>query len=282
VYALGCVLYELLTGRPPFTGQGGEERSGEIIQAHLHQSPLPPSRAAPGARLPAWVDELILWALAKRPAERFDDVHLFTDLFAQGLEGDLATGDALSIRTAMTRPIDTRLEEPAGASPQPPTATATPAAVPMRRRAARAVSRSRLPRRMWRLVLALLVANALLAGVHYFQDGTIPGLYDGSRDFRQGASATVIADTLNVRAEPGLLGAAILTLPAGSRVTLEGAPVVADGETWWPVVIPDRRDLGAGHVWQGGIEPDVTTGRMLVEDELEQLWDRLRDRVTAR
>src|SRR5262249_40550672 len=47
LYALGCILYELLTGRPPFLGAS----AAELCRAHLQADPAPPSRFVEG--LPA-------------------------------------------------------------------------------------------------------------------------------------------------------------------------------------------------------------------------------------
>src|SRR6266545_1538355 len=64
LYALGCCLFELLTGEPPFDGP----TPFVVMRRHLEESPRPPSTVRPG--LPAWLDELVMWALAKHPAER--------------------------------------------------------------------------------------------------------------------------------------------------------------------------------------------------------------------
>ncbi len=65
VYSLGCVLFTLLTGRPPFESEG----IGDIIAMHLREPPRPPSQAAPG--IPPEIDQLVLRCLAKDPAHRF-------------------------------------------------------------------------------------------------------------------------------------------------------------------------------------------------------------------
>ncbi|HMG23631.1 MAG TPA: serine/threonine-protein kinase [Kofleriaceae bacterium] len=65
IYAFGCLLFHLLTGRPPFLG----EASGDLIVAHLEEEPPPPSRYAP--ELPLAVDALVLRCLAKAPGDRF-------------------------------------------------------------------------------------------------------------------------------------------------------------------------------------------------------------------
>src|SRR5205823_13330752 len=65
VYALGCVLYEALTGEPPF------HRPSEVavLNAHLHSPPPRPSKTAPG--LPSALDGVIAKALAKAPVDRY-------------------------------------------------------------------------------------------------------------------------------------------------------------------------------------------------------------------
>ncbi len=64
VYALGCVLYELLTGRPPFTG----EQPAAILSQHISSQPRRPERLNPA--IPPRLADLMLTMLAKDPAER--------------------------------------------------------------------------------------------------------------------------------------------------------------------------------------------------------------------
>jgi serine/threonine-protein kinase len=65
IYALGCVLFRLVTGRPPFDLPG----LGDILSAHLREPPPSPRSIVPNL-LPE-VDELILRCLAKQPDHRF-------------------------------------------------------------------------------------------------------------------------------------------------------------------------------------------------------------------
>lgn len=64
LYALGCLLYEMLVGRPPFDGQ----TIIEIFEAHLHQEPTPPAHLV--ADCPSDLSDLVLRLLAKKPADR--------------------------------------------------------------------------------------------------------------------------------------------------------------------------------------------------------------------
>ena len=50
VYAAGCVLYELLTGEPPFTG----DSPVAVAYQHVREDPKPPSERQPGDRRPRW------------------------------------------------------------------------------------------------------------------------------------------------------------------------------------------------------------------------------------
>ena len=70
IYALGIVLYEMLTGRVPFVGEG----YGEILVQHLTQRPVPPSQFR---MLPAHVEVVVLKALEKRADMRYPTMEEF-------------------------------------------------------------------------------------------------------------------------------------------------------------------------------------------------------------
>ncbi|WP_344247605.1 protein kinase domain-containing protein, partial [Actinocorallia libanotica] len=67
LYSTGCVLYEMLTGRPPFTG----DSATVVLFQHLQKTPEPPSRLNPA--LAPWWDEVLATALAKDPQDRYPD-----------------------------------------------------------------------------------------------------------------------------------------------------------------------------------------------------------------
>lgn len=70
-YGLAAIVYELLTGRPPF--QGVSEYALKFL--HMNMQPQPPS-AFNTALTPA-IDHVVLRALAKRPDDRFPTVEAF-------------------------------------------------------------------------------------------------------------------------------------------------------------------------------------------------------------
>jgi eukaryotic-like serine/threonine-protein kinase len=71
IYALGCIAYELLTGRPPFVGQ----TDMNVLSQHVLQDPMPPSKLRPD--LPDAFDDVILKALAKDPHKRYETIRAF-------------------------------------------------------------------------------------------------------------------------------------------------------------------------------------------------------------
>ena len=68
IYALGVILFEMLTGRVPFTGDG----YGEVMLKHVNEPP--PSARGLIASLPPAVDEVLARAMAKTPAARYQSM----------------------------------------------------------------------------------------------------------------------------------------------------------------------------------------------------------------
>jgi serine/threonine protein kinase len=64
LYALGLILFELLTGERAFTG----DSPFAILKKHCTEEPPPPSRVRPG--VPAELDAIVLHLLRKNPEER--------------------------------------------------------------------------------------------------------------------------------------------------------------------------------------------------------------------
>ncbi|MFD8785145.1 protein kinase [Kitasatospora sp. NPDC059599] len=71
LYAAGCMLFELLTLRPPFTG----DTPLSVVYQHVQDPPVPPSQA--NGRVPVGLDALVLRSLAKNPDDRFQDADEF-------------------------------------------------------------------------------------------------------------------------------------------------------------------------------------------------------------
>jgi len=81
IYALGAVLYEMLTGEPPFTGATVQA----IIAKVMSERPVPPSTVRD--TVPPPVEEAVLIALAKLPADRFGSANEFAIALAQPTAG---------------------------------------------------------------------------------------------------------------------------------------------------------------------------------------------------
>jgi serine/threonine-protein kinase len=169
LYSAGVVLYEMLTGKVPFTG----DSAIEIAMKHVNDLPAPPSALRP--EIPTELDQIVLRALAKDPGERYQSAEEFiedlerveaglpisratstaaTALLA-GAAGGLAAGEA----TELLSESPTRVVAPPPPRPTPPRRPpdyppASPYDEPPRKR------KRWVP---WVLV-ALLIAAAALAG----------------------------------------------------------------------------------------------------------------------
>jgi eukaryotic-like serine/threonine-protein kinase len=81
LYSAGCLLYELLTGRPPFTG----DSPVAIAYQHVRENPIPPSQVDP--EIPGWADAIVLKAMAKDPADRYQSAEEMRTDIQRALSG---------------------------------------------------------------------------------------------------------------------------------------------------------------------------------------------------
>ncbi|MBV9606102.1 MAG: serine/threonine protein kinase, partial [Solirubrobacterales bacterium] len=120
IYSLGCVLYEMLTGKPPFMA----DVPAAVMHQHVRVAPRPPRELNPA--IPPALDALVLQMLAKDPADRPQTAGEVRDRLAN-----------FEVETAPTKPLpaaDAAIYAAAAAAEVPQMATvpqpATPAPVP--------------------------------------------------------------------------------------------------------------------------------------------------------
>ncbi|HVR83864.1 MAG TPA: protein kinase, partial [Planctomycetota bacterium] len=89
VYALGAILYEIVAGRPPHTG----ETTMEIYRKIVHDEPLAPSKIDPG--LPADLETIILKAIDKDHRRRYGTAEAFAGDLGRHLRGEPIQGKRL-------------------------------------------------------------------------------------------------------------------------------------------------------------------------------------------
>jgi eukaryotic-like serine/threonine-protein kinase len=228
IYALGCILFELLTGRPPFV----KEAPGDLLVAHIAEPPPVPSSLNPG--IPRSVDQLILSMLAKDPAAR-----------PQSMDSIVATLAALP--EMRSRPGATLMLD---AEPHRPNASPIPVAGGTQllskqstfSRTASEVIRLEQPKRRGRLVLiALGVAGAIgvIAVVGNLRPSRpprvaveVPVPVVPSRVMAPAAAPAPKVEDADL---PSKIGIAIATSPPGASLWVAGG---SRGQTPLRLVLP--------------------------------------------
>ena len=123
IYALGAVMYKLLTGKPVFEA----DAPAALLHKHIFDPPVPPRRRAPGREIPAAAERVVLSALAKDPADRPPDMMAL----ARAIAGELPEHPAPRWVEASPLPptaslrVETPRPAPATDAPRP-----TPAPLP--------------------------------------------------------------------------------------------------------------------------------------------------------
>jgi serine/threonine protein kinase len=109
IYSLGCVFYELLAGRPPFTGG----TSSALVVKHASEAPKPLSTFAPN--VPPLLEAAVLKALAKQPDDRFATAAEFGETIRAAWESTRTPGSSAGEVVAALL-VDGTGEQPSAAS----------------------------------------------------------------------------------------------------------------------------------------------------------------------
>ncbi|MDQ3886862.1 MAG: serine/threonine protein kinase, partial [Actinomycetota bacterium] len=160
-YALGCVLYQCLTGRVPFQ----REETAALLWAHVHDQPSPITTQRPD--LPPEVDHIVAQAMAKQPEGRYATCEELALALRAAAVGHASDESGIVSNVLANRPV-----------PQPASSEMTSTYAPPRRALA-AVTAPSLQRRRWGLLVSAAVAVVLVGafasvGVRSFLEAQFP------------------------------------------------------------------------------------------------------------
>ena len=146
LYSAGCLLYELLTGRPPFTG----DSPVSVAYQHVREAPVPPSQIDP--EIGPDIDAIVLKSLAKDPADRYQSAREMKADITRVLAGQEAT--AVVPRVASATVAAAVVDSPTRVVPPVPVAVVEPLPA----------DEEEPKRRTGLMVLVSLLVLALVAG----------------------------------------------------------------------------------------------------------------------
>ena len=151
LFSLGAVLYQALTGRPPYPGTTPEE----VSAAHAGGVVRPPSTLAEG--VPGRLDEAILQSLRRDPANRFRSAEAMSVAIGAVVDEDRRVHEE-ETRVVRTAPVPT--QPPAGAGYVPPPAPAPAPRPALARAPVRALAARRRRRVPWGTIWTLIVSGS--------------------------------------------------------------------------------------------------------------------------
>ena len=261
IYSLGAVLYELLTARPPFTG----DSPVAVAYKQVNEAPAVPSSLNPD--VPARLDAVVMKALSKNPSNRYQSAEEFSADLARVIAGQeveatplmpAAIGDATQVisRPAAQTAVLPPPEEPKGSG-----------------------------RKVWLGVLIGLLLFALLAGAGYLlvtsltDEGEPKPLIElddyRGRPYlevkRELEDAGLKVDRTNEETDqPEEVGTVLAQDPsAGASIAEGGTVALTVGVAPDTVTVPDLSELTVSQAQAALRDADLTLGSTLEESSAD-------------
>ncbi len=280
VYSLGCVVFELLTGKKVFSEHGHLENNVTITMRQDHAPDLPTS-VAPELDLPVWIDTVVGRALIPTPDDRYPSVTAFAEAFN-------ARANPPLLKLSWPRRQSPRVQDTQGIQPSFRPVQSTLPRVEQRKSEPELVLPPRTPRepsapRRWLqkelrnarkaivvfMLLVSMVLGAPLLGGSMMMDwllGAVPGstteVVDGNWYLRSGPRTESEIRTLMMQ---------------GTSVRVTGAPAIINGDMWWPVRVDIDGQQYVGWAYDNGLQRTWLMNRAAGLQELrasiDERWD---------
>jgi eukaryotic-like serine/threonine-protein kinase len=262
LYSTGCLLYELLTGRPPFTG----DSPVAIAYQHVKEDPIPPSRVDP--EVPPWADAIVLKAMQKDPSERYQSAGEMRNDIQRALSGAPVAAPMIGAGYAGARQLSGAPTQMAGRT----------AAVPPYMYGAEDGGPGGPPRRQRRawpwvvLLVVVVVLVAAIAAIKFINGGnsgiSVPSVANESLAQAKSdiVKAGLTVGTVTQRTSSSVpKGDVISTSPGSGSSASKGSPVnivESDGKpksdlVSVPNVVGDRRGAAVSKLTAAGFKVNV-------------------------
>ncbi|MEO8051402.1 MAG: protein kinase [Acidobacteriota bacterium] len=204
LYSLGITMYEMVTGRRPFLG----DSDFQIMSAHLQQAPMAPIEVIPG--IPAALSEIILMAIEKEPAARFQSAEAFRAALASAFPSAVTPAHTMFPVAAVNIPV---MMPP----PLPKAMPTSPAVAPWVSPPAPARSRRGLYMALGSVVTLAVLVAAVIEG---------PKLMHGGAADAQGSPASAAMPAVETpSAAPAATQAAIPETTPAPQAAADAPPV---------------------------------------------------------
>ena len=256
LYSTGCLLYELLTGRPPFTG----DSPVAIAYQHVRENPVPPSMIDP--ELPGWADPIVLKAMAKDPAQRYQSAGEMRNDIQRALSGARLAAPARTEAYQGTRRIGAQTQMAGRTGSIPPYSYGPDDQQDEPRR-----------HRVWPWVVGALALLLIIGGIFAYNYATgsggkigVPTVTNQSAAAAKKAivDAGLVPVTVNAQSDTVKRGFVIKTIPAGGTLLAKNAKVrlfvsSGPGTASVPGVVGQTEAAASASLQQAGFKVSTQT-----------------------